>query len=168
MVIENVYTNYKSRGNMWRHFNLTCVEISFCCNLQQFCCSCNSTFTPEFFYWLDNASHSVTQIFNLRKISFCPFHELSRNVPRNIYSCSRVSLFHSIFLRVYRSHTGHVPVCSCSTDLIIILVSKSKLSSSDGGCVWMRCYAVSSLLDWVDSRPPIIFAPVRIISNAWL
>jgi hypothetical protein len=25
-------------------FLLTCVEIRFCCKLQQFCCSCNSTF----------------------------------------------------------------------------------------------------------------------------
>lgn len=32
----------------------------------------------------------------------------------------------------------------------------------------MECYAVSSLLDCVDNRPPIIFAPVRIISIASL
>ena len=29
---------------MRKHFQLTCVEIRLnCCNLQQFCCSCNST-----------------------------------------------------------------------------------------------------------------------------
>jgi hypothetical protein len=31
---------------MCKHFQLTCVEIRLCCKLQQFCCSCNSTFLP--------------------------------------------------------------------------------------------------------------------------
>jgi hypothetical protein len=39
--------NYKSQGNMCRHFYLTCVEIIFCCKLQQFCCLCNSTLTSS-------------------------------------------------------------------------------------------------------------------------
>ena len=40
-----LHINYKSQGNMCRHFYLTCVEIRFCCKLQQFCCSCiNSSF----------------------------------------------------------------------------------------------------------------------------
>ena len=30
---------------MCKYFHLPCVEISFCCKLQQFCCSCNSTLT---------------------------------------------------------------------------------------------------------------------------
>jgi hypothetical protein len=34
-----LHINYKSQGNMWRHFYLTFVEITFCCKLQQFCCS---------------------------------------------------------------------------------------------------------------------------------
>jgi hypothetical protein len=32
---------------MCRHFYLTCVEIRFCCKLQQFCCSCNSTLSSN-------------------------------------------------------------------------------------------------------------------------
>ena len=28
---------------MCKHFQLACVGIRFCCKLQQFCCSCNST-----------------------------------------------------------------------------------------------------------------------------
>jgi hypothetical protein len=45
VLIENaLHINYKSQCNMCRHFYLTCVEIRFCCKLQQFCCSCNSTF----------------------------------------------------------------------------------------------------------------------------
>jgi hypothetical protein len=42
-----LYINYKSQGNMCRHFYLTCVEIRFCHKLQQFCCSCNSTLNVD-------------------------------------------------------------------------------------------------------------------------
>jgi hypothetical protein len=44
-----LHINYKSQGNMCRHFYLTCVEIRFYCKLQQFCCSCNSSLRVDMF-----------------------------------------------------------------------------------------------------------------------
>jgi hypothetical protein len=42
-----IHINYKSWGNMCQHFYLTCVEIRFCCKLQQFCCPHYYTFSAR-------------------------------------------------------------------------------------------------------------------------
>jgi hypothetical protein len=44
MFTHRLQITLKSRGNMCQHFYLTCVEIRFCCKLQQFCCSYYSSF----------------------------------------------------------------------------------------------------------------------------
>jgi hypothetical protein len=74
MLIESVYTqNYKSRGNMCQHFYLTCVEIGFCCKLQQFCYSyysslnvpSNNSWLPTFInshsFWLKDLKSTIIQ-----------------------------------------------------------------------------------------------------------
>jgi hypothetical protein len=43
-----LHINYKSQGNMCWHFYLTYVEIRFCCNLQQFCCSCKKSWVTTY------------------------------------------------------------------------------------------------------------------------
>jgi hypothetical protein len=49
MLIENVYvyTLQITRQHV-SHFYLTCVEIRFCCKLQQFCCSYYSSLRPVY------------------------------------------------------------------------------------------------------------------------
>jgi hypothetical protein len=56
-----LHINYKSQGNMCRYFYLTCVEIRFCCKLQQFCCSCNSSF--KCFTWLCKITAINTHLY---------------------------------------------------------------------------------------------------------
>ena len=86
MLIENVYINYKSRGNICRHFYLTCVEIRFCCKLQQFCCSCNSTFRVRF------------KIFTSARVCrfFCVLTTLKNS--RHLENDSVIEIFHCLFI----------------------------------------------------------------------
>ena len=76
MLIENVCKqNYKSRGNICRHFYLTCVEIRFCCKLRQFCYPYYSTLSVRLLaqqhqFRINLKSHTVYLVKNLVTATF--------------------------------------------------------------------------------------------------
>ena len=59
---------------MCEHFQLTCVEIRFCCKLQQFCCSYYSSFSDNFNHFTEVVSEDQHLVTKRNSVSLVSLH----------------------------------------------------------------------------------------------
>ena len=106
---------------MCRHFYLTCVEIRFCCKLQQFCCSYCSSFTAVYFSYQTGERISLTITLLLSMMVFMLL--ITSQIPATSDVVPLVAKFYMAVMmemalalvitcyviKCYHSHTHKVP-----------------------------------------------------------
>jgi hypothetical protein len=107
---KRLHINYKSQGNMCRHFYLTCVEIRFCCKLQQFCCSCNSSFTVPWKLYVILGTTPKQDLTFETGVLFCMCsYSIFRHMQNTTGKCVDLTRFspHIIYYRGIKTTTDH-------------------------------------------------------------